>query len=208
MNLKILIISILIIFVSISNNLCFADEWEDALNEARTAGPIYPMENIVSTKGVEIDVKNIYFGPYFDYAYPKEEIYGTKMRAVCITGFGILINNKSDKVVTINWNKSVICVDGISLGIPFTDGIKYIDAGKENIIPSSILPPNSILVRNLYIPQVHLRPGDFSFKTQWVIDGAILLKNKSRKFDFYIATEYEDGINEYIHVDIPPISVQ
>ena len=40
------------------------------------------------------------------------------------------------------------------------------------------------------------------------IDGAILLKNKSRKFDFYIATEYEDGINEYIHVDIPPISVQ
>ena len=72
------------------------------------------------------------------------------MRAVCITGFGILINNKLDKVVTINWNKSVICVDGISLGIPFTDGIKYIDAGKENIIPSSILPPNSILVRNLY----------------------------------------------------------
>lgn len=200
-----LIIIVFIMFMH--SNICFAyDEFDEIMKCAKTAQPISAIKDTISSNGIVISPKKIFFGAYFDHGFPKNQILGTKIRAACIIGFEMVFKNTSDKVAIINWNKSAVCIDGRSLGAPFMDGMKYIDVGKSDIIANDIIPPNCSITRGVYVPAVRFREGDFSFSSQWVIDGAILFKGKTRKFDFYIASEIYEYNKEYIHVDIPPIT--
>lgn len=188
-----------------TSSICLADEWDDALKIARQASPITPVTYSTSKNGLKAIPISISFGPYFDHNLPTNKIIGTKMRATCITGFNIEFTNTSNDIISIDWNNSVVCLDGTALGYPFLDGMKYIDVGKPNILSNDILPPGTSLIRTLSIPRVKFRDGDFSFSSQWFIQGAILFRNSSRKFDYYIALNNSDNSREYLHLDIPAI---
>lgn len=189
-----------------TNSICLADDWDEILKTAKQAYPTSPITYTMAKNGIQAIPDSIFFGPYFDHNLPTEQVIGTKMRAACITGISIKFTNTSNDVVSIDWNNSVICLDGEALGYPFLDGMKYIDVGKPNILSNDILPPGTSITRTLSIPRVRYRDGDFSFSSQWFIQGAILYKNFSRKFDYYIALINSDNSKEYLHIDIPSIA--
>lgn len=189
-----------------ANSFCSADDWDEILKTARNAYPTSPITYSIAQNGIKAIPDSIFFGPYFDHNLPTDQIFATKMRAVCITGISIKFTNTSNNVISIDWNNSVVCLDGIVLGYPFLDGMKYIDVGKPNILSNDILPPGTSITRTLSIPRVKYRAGDFSFSSQWFIQGAILYKNSSRKFDYYIALVNNNNSKEYLHIDIPSIA--
>lgn len=199
-------ILIALLFMTFSNSICSADDWDKMLNIAKQSYPTKLITYSIAHNGIKAIPESISFGPYFDHGFPTNQIIGTKMRAACITGISIEFTNTSNNVISIDWNNSVVCLDGISLGYPFLDGMKYIDVGKPNILSNDILPPGTSITRRLSIPRVKYRDGDFSFSSQWFIQGAILFRNSTRKFDYYISLVNSDNSKEYLHIDVPPIS--
>lgn len=203
---KLYTIFITFVIIMSTHLVCFAGDWEDALEVAKQSYTTSPLTYSVAKNGIKAIPNSIFFGPYFDHDLPVNQIIGTKTRAVCITGISVEFQNTSNSVIFIDWNNSVVCLDGVSLGYPFLDGMKYIDVGKPNILPNDILPPGTSITKTLSVPRVKYRDGDFSFSSQWFIQGAILHKNATRKFDYYISLINSDNSKEYLHIDIPPIA--
>ena len=202
---KCFLILLMLVVAIMNQTICSASKFDKQFELARKAYCVTPYELAVSKSGITGDVTGISFDVYYDHKLPVEEIYGTKMRAACIVGFGLKIKNTSQSVVTIDWKNSSICVDNNAIGIPFFTGMKFVDAGKPEALVNDILPPNAIIEKIAMLPTVRLREGDFDFSTKWVHDGAIIFKSKTRKFDYYIAVDLMNGTKEYLHIDIPPI---
>ena len=199
-----IILSLMVVFMN--QSFCSASEFDKQFEIARKAYCVTPYELAISKSGITCDVIGMSFDVFYDHKQPVEVIYGTKMRAACIVGFGLKIKNTSQNVVAIDWKNSSICVDNNAVGVPFFSGMKFVDAGKPDVLVNDILPPNTTIEKIALLPTVRLRDGDFDFSTKWVYDGAILFRHQTRKFDYYIAIDLMDGNKEYLHVNIPPIT--
>ncbi len=78
----------------------------------------------------------------FNYAYGVE-------------GLSLRMENLTDNVLVIHWNESVIQIGNTS-GMPFINGMKYIDAGKPSDTPNTIIPPKTFVNVDVY-PAVHVK---------------------------------------------------
>ena len=75
-----------------------------------------------------------------DLLYYKE-FDGTKV-VLGVTGVNIECSNLSDEVIVIDWAESLFELGSYS-GVPFLNGMKYVDAGKPEKTPKTIIPPRS-----------------------------------------------------------------
>ena len=66
-----------------------------------------------------------------------------------VKGLAMQLENLTDNVLVIHWKDSVIQI-GNNGGMPFINGMKYIDAGKPSETPNTVLPPKASLNIEIY----------------------------------------------------------
>ena len=83
---------------------------------------------------------------------------GTKV-VLGVSGVGLECVNLSDEVIVIDWAESLFELGSYS-GIPFLADMKYVDAGKPEKTPKTIIPPRST-------KEVILLHGEPYFSDKW-----------------------------------------
>ncbi len=80
---------------------------------------------------------------------------GTKY-VLGVSGVQLELSNLSDEVVVIDWAESLFELGNYS-GVPFLAGMKYVDAGKPEKTPKTIIPPHSTKSVSLFHGEPYLR---------------------------------------------------
>ena len=110
------------------------------------------VQNIYTANGKVFKVKEKDFRN--DLLYYKDW-EGTKY-VLGVSGVQLEFSNLSDEVIVIDWAESLFELGNYS-GIPFLTGMKYIDAGKPEKTPKTILPPHSAKTIALFHGEPYLR---------------------------------------------------
>ncbi len=119
---------------------------------------------------------------------------------ISVRGIGVSITNNTDAVAVINWKDSSIDVDGQPYGVPFLDGMKYMNAGNPNATPNSVIPPHQTIEKLVFLPNVKM------MSRHWNVEGAPLLRVKNRVINLYVSVTVR-GTTDYAIVSTPGINM-
>lgn len=112
-------------------------------------------------------------------------------------GVGVKIQNTSNSVMVIKWNQSSFRI-GMSKGLPFLGGMKYMNAGNPSAIPDTILAPGETRVISLYSSEVKFeknwKPYYAYLSDKWATNSGVYLKIECNgESDYYAATSPNIG---------------
>lgn len=113
-----------------------------------------------------------------------------------VKGLALRVENLTDNVLVVHWNESVIQI-GNSSGMPFINGMKYIDAGKPADTPNTIIPPKSFINVDVY-PATNVRydSGSWGITFEPISDEGITQVAITMKVE-------EDGASKYYSYKTP-----
>lgn len=113
-----------------------------------------------------------------------------------VIGVGIKIHNTSNNTMVIKWNQSSFRI-GSSKGLPFLEGMKYINAGNPSAIPDTILAPGEARV-------IYLYSSDVKFDKEWKPYYAHLSDKWDTNSGVYLKIEC-NGVSNYYAATSPNI---
>ena len=116
-------------------------------------------------------------------------------------GINVYIRNKSDEVKVIKWSESTF-VAGNFAGLPFLDGMKYVNANNPSALPDTILPPGQDVDKAVYLSRVTFSGID------WYIDGEYIPKNNTLKASLYLKILDSKGNSSYYTISTPQIGMR
>ena len=116
-------------------------------------------------------------------------------------GINIYIRNKSDEVKVIRWSESTFVVGDFS-GLPFLDGMKYVNANNPSALPDTVLPPGQDVDKAVYLSRVTFSGID------WYIDGEYIPKNNKLKASLYLKILDAKGNSNYYSISTPTIGMR
>ena len=114
-----------------------------------------------------------------------------------VVGVGVKIQNTSNNVMVIKWNQSSFRI-GMSKGLPFLGGMKYMNAGNPSAIPDTVLAPGEIRVVYVYSSEVKFekkwKPYYAYLSDKWETNSGVYLKIECNgESDYYAVTSPNIG---------------
>ena len=156
--------------------------------------------------GLSIIVNTAYTGMFLSdipdnapYYYYKHGILGYTY-VLGVTGLNVTLVNNSNQLLVIKWSESSYTMGGYA-GIPFLDGMKYINAGNPSALADSILPPNTQLTRNIFQSNVQFING------QWQKGYQPIREDSGLQGSLYLKVVDQNGNSSYASVTTSPIFV-
>lgn len=118
-----------------------------------------------------------------------------------VEGLTLSIKNNSNQIQIIRWRESSISVNNYS-GIPFLDGMNYIDANSP-VTPDNILAPGQQILRDVHLPITYHTALGWRIKGELIpiggtVDFILLLKilDASEKGKYYSMECPQIGVKE------------
>lgn len=108
---------------------------------------------------LDIDEKNTNL-----YFY-KKGIGGTPV-VLGVKGINLELENLTNDVIVIKWNDSLVQLGEYS-GLPFFDGMKYIDAGRASMLQNTVIPPLAKKEISVFLANVEYQKGDAFNSSGW-----------------------------------------
>lgn len=117
-----------------------------------------------------------------------------------VVGFKLTFVNNSANFYTIQWSASNMTFGNFS-GIPFLGGMKYIDAGKPDVTPNTLLPPNTTTTITLYTSDVEFDSGN------WIFSGELVPSDNTMQPIFHLKV-ISDNLANYYTVKFSHIGIK
>ena len=145
--------------------------------------------------------------PLQDVNMSVEGVTMNSMGSLCcypaVKGIQLKLENKSNLVKVLRWAESSMTIGTFS-GIPFLDGMKYIDAGSPTATPNTVLAPGQTMTVALNISRTKRTPGSRFSTGTWEIESKRIPANSG--ISGIIALKViTDNVGKYYSIKIPTI---
>lgn len=141
---------------------------------------------------------------YTDLYFYKKGIGGTTV-VLGVKGVNLELENLTNDVIVIKWGESLIQLGEYS-GLPFLVGMKYIDAGKANLLENTIIPPFTKRNIPVFLSNVEFQKGDTFNSSDWK-DGYAPLRD-NRPLEGLVCLRVEvNNQNKYYTFKLPRIEL-
>lgn len=117
-----------------------------------------------------------------------------------VNGIKVLLRNTTDSVLIIRWSESALSSKSFS-GIPFLDGMKYINAGNPSATPDSVIAPGQTLTKELNMSNV-------KFDKSWAVLGEPIPKVDGLSFTLTLKVIDSNNSSQYYYLTSPKIIVK
>lgn len=137
-----------------------------------------------------------------DYFYRKKTDWLGRPTYTCrsLQGIKVSIANHSDQIYIVQWSGSAMSF-GSFVGMPFLSGMKYIDAGKPNVTPDTIIPPKTNITASLYTSDVEFLGGE------WYMHGEWIPADNSMNVKLYLKILNSENISKYYTIEFPHLGI-
>lgn len=105
-------------------------------------------------------------------ATPESDNYGDKKSVLTAIGLYIQFVNSKSAPAVISWKNSSISSGDKNFGVPFLEGMKYMDAGNPSATPDTIILPGQKVLKKVFIPNVKF------VGSRWTHDGVTITPSK------------------------------
>lgn len=128
---------------------------------------------------VDLDVKE----PRDEYILEGNGYFG-------VSGVKIQLTNTTNDVMVVKWNQSQFRID-YSKGLPFLNGMRYMDAGNPSAIRDTIIAPGETVLEELYSSNVHFDSGSWQtyvvhLAPSWTTNAGVYMKVEKNGSSNYV----------------------
>lgn len=154
--------------------------------------------------GLTVTAKSLFIGQESAYGFNANKLggnlyyYKSGMEGIpiilCTKGVVLELENTGDEPLAIKWADSAIRLGGYN-GVPFFPGMKYKDAGNPSLLPSTLIPPHSVVEVSLLLGNPRLTDYD-----GWRDGYAPVLVDESLRATVTMKVESNSGTKYYSFV--------
>lgn len=149
-----------------------------------------------NANGLSISIDSAYTGMFLANIpnnsacyYYKHGLFGDTY-ALGVTGLRVTLTNTTNQLLVIKWSESAYTM-GSYTGLPFLDGMKYIDAGNPSALADNILPPGARITRNVFQSNVKFANG------RWIEGYQFIKEFSSLRGSLYLKVTDQQGNISY-----------